>query len=342
MRNSKTIIPNSIHQYSIMTHKNIKLETLMHRYFILLIAILLPQHAFSQKVISDYKAKKISQHTYVIHGPKETPNPENRGFMNNPAFIVADKGVIIIDPGSTSEVGKMVLENIKAITPKPVTHVFNTHIHGDHWLSNNSIRKAFPEIIVIADPRMIKKAKAGDGQSWIDLLDRLTDGASRGTKIMYPNKSATNNDHLKIHNFNFKIHTEGKGHSDSDIMIEFIEDSVLFTGDNVAYKRIIRLDDGSFRDNIKACDKAINLNLKHYVPGHGPTGDVSIIKIQKDYLTILYKQVGHYYEEGLADFEMKPMIVKSLKAYKNWAGFDEQIGKHISLATLEIEQAEFE
>ena len=314
----------------------------MYRYFILLLVSLLPLQAFSQKLMSDYKAEKISQHTYVIHGPRETPNPENRGFMNNPAFIVADKGVIIIDPGSTEEVGRMVLKNIRSVTSLPVTHVFNTHVHGDHWLSNDTIKKAFPEITVIADPRMINKAKSGEAQSWVDLLDRLTEGASRGTKIMYPNKSVTNNDHFKIHNFNFKIYTAGKAHSDSDIMIQFIEDSVMFTGDNVAYKRIIRLDDGSFRDNITACDIAIKLNLKHYVPGHGPTGDASIVKTQRDYLTILYKQVGHYYEEGLADFEMKPKIIESLKAFKNWPGFDKEVGKHISLAMLEIEQAEFE
>ncbi len=314
----------------------------MYQFITLLLISLLPLQAYSQKLMSDYKAEKISQHTYVIHGPKETPSPENRGFMNNPAFIVADKGVIIIDPGSTEEVGKMLLKNIRSITKLPVTHIFNTHVHGDHWLSNDAIKQSYPDITVIADPRMIVKAKAGEGQNWIDLFNRLTEGASHNTKIMYPNKTATNNDHFKIHNFNFKIYTAGIAHSDTDIMIEFVEDSVMFTGDNVSYQRIIRLDDGNFKDNINACDIAIKLGLKHYVPGHGPTGDVSIIKMQRDYLAIIYKQVAHYYEEGLADFEMKPKIVKSLKAFKNWAGFDKQVGKHISLAMLEIERAEFE
>ena len=314
----------------------------MYRCLILFILVLVPFQVYSQKAISDYQADKVSQHVYVIHGPKEMPNPGNRGFMNNPAFIVADKGVIIVDPGSTEEVGRMVLNKIKAITSKPVTHVFNTHIHGDHWLGNDAIKQLFPDITVIADPRMIKKAKAGDAQSWIVLLDNLTEGASRGTEIMYPNKAVVNGDKFKIHNFNFKIYTAGKGHSDSDIMIEFVEDSVLFTGDNVTYERVVRLDDGGFRDNIMACDKAIGLNLKHYVPGHGPTGTIDIVKQQRNYLATLYKKVKHYYGEGLEDFEMKPKVVASLQAFKDWSGFDEQVGKHISLAMLEIEQAEFE
>jgi len=162
----------------------------MYRCLMLFVLVLVPFQVYSQKAISDYQADKVSQHVYVIHGPKEMPNPGNRGFMNNPAFIVADKGVIVVDPGSTEEIGRMVLNNIKAITSKPVTHVFNTHIHGDHWLGNDAIKQLFPDITVIADPRMIKKAKAGDAQSWIVLLHDLTEGAREGTEIMYPNKAA--------------------------------------------------------------------------------------------------------------------------------------------------------
>jgi hypothetical protein len=35
---------------------------------------------------------------------------------------------------------------------------------------------------------------------------------------------------------------------------------------------------------------------------------------------------------------MKPEIVKQLARFANWSGFDENIGKHISLMVLEIEQ----
>ena len=125
-------------------------------------------------------------------------------------------------------------------------------------------------------------------------------------------------------------------------MIELVEDSLLFTGDIVAYQRILRLDDGSFRDNIVFCDKAINLKLKHYVPGHGKTGDVSIVKLQKEYLSTLYTQVGEYYKEGLEAYEIKPKVVEKLAKFHSWSGFDSEVGKQVSQAVLEIEQSEFE
>ncbi|MCW8956131.1 MAG: MBL fold metallo-hydrolase [Gammaproteobacteria bacterium] len=308
----------------------------------LLFAPFILAHAQSSDTFEQYQAQKVSSHVWVIHGPLGIPSVQNRGFMNNPAFIIADKGVIVVDPGSTEEVGEMLLQRIRRLTQLPITHVLNTHVHGDHWLANDALKQAYPDISIMADPRMIKKAKAGAGQSWLESMERMTEGLSRGTQIVYPDKAVADGAEFKIHGLNFRIHSVGIGHSDSDIMIELVDDSLLFTGDNVAYQRIIRMDDGSFRDNIAACERAIGLQLKHYVPGHGPTGDVSRVVAMQQYLQIIYQSVVELYAEGLSDFEMKPLIVKKLVAYQDWSGFDQELGKSISLAVLEVERAEFE
>ena len=88
----------------------------------------------------DYPPQEIAPGVYVIHGPKELPSPENQGFMNNPAWIVTDDGVVVVDPGSSVQVGEMVLARIEKTTDKPILAVFNSHIHGDHWLGNQAIR----------------------------------------------------------------------------------------------------------------------------------------------------------------------------------------------------------
>jgi len=300
------------------------------------------QSVFANQYFDQFKADKITDNVYVIHGPLEFPNAKNRGFMNNPAFIVAEKSVVVIDPGSTYEVGEMVMKVIRSITDKPISHIFNTHVHGDHWLANDIILQNYPKATIIADPRMIKKSKAGEGQDWLDYMIRLTDGIAKGTKIVYPTSAAADGEQLSIAGLTFKLHSVGIGHSDTDIMIEYVEGSTLFTGDNVAYKRILRMDDGGFRDVIKSLDKAISLDLKHYVPGHGPSGDVKLVHIQREYFDTLYTQVGIYTDEGLEDFEMKSKIMPLMLRFINWHGFDDQFGKHISLAKLEFEKAEFE
>jgi len=314
----------------------------MKKIFILFVLFFSSSNVIADRFFDGLEAQKINPTVYVIHGPRELPSAENRGFMNNPAFIIADKSVIVVDPGSSQQTGAMVLREIKKVTDKPVSYIFNTHVHGDHWLANDIIKQSYPKVEIIADPRMIKKARAGAAQSWIDTMLKLTEGATKGTKIAYPETAVSDGKQLKLAGLTFKIHTIGVSHSDTDIMIEYVEGSTFFTGDNVGYTRILRMSDGGFRDSIKALDRAISLNKKHYVPGHGPSGDVKIVKLQREYFNTLYTQVEKYYEDGLEDFEMKPKIEAALSKFKNWSGFEHELGKHISLAKLEVEKAEFE
>jgi len=58
----------------------------------------------------EFRAEKISNHVYVIHGPLESPKNTNEGFMNNPALILTDEGVVIIDPGSIAHTDSAYLE----------------------------------------------------------------------------------------------------------------------------------------------------------------------------------------------------------------------------------------
>lgn len=292
--------------------------------------------------MTGYNTEKIAANTYVVHGPLDMPNATNKGFMNNPAFVVTSEGVVVIDPGSSVFVGEALLKRIAEITDKPVTHIFNSHVHGDHWLANDAFAKVNSDVKIYAHPEMIKEASEGGAKSWLDLLDNLTEGASRGTKAVIPAEALTDGQEIKTGGITFRAHLSKIAHTKTDAMIEVIGESVLFAGDNLTYKRMTRMDDGSFRGNIAALDKAMSLDVKVVVPGHGPTGDKEIIKPLHDYLNTIYSRANEMREEGLEDFEMKDKIAAEVTAYESWPGFEEGFGKHISLAVLESEQAEFE
>ena len=95
--------------------------------------------------VGEFAFEEVATNVYVMHGPLEEPNPDNHGFMNNPALIVGDEGLILIDPGSTLQVGMKILEEMEKVSTKPVLAVFNSHIHGDHWLGNQAVRQAYPD-----------------------------------------------------------------------------------------------------------------------------------------------------------------------------------------------------
>jgi len=188
-------------------------------------------------------------------------------------------------------------------------------------------------------PAMIKKISDGEGEHWVNMMDESTNGYTKGTKAIPPTIASNEGDKYTIGGTTFKIYAPEKAHSHTDIMIEVVEESVIFTGDNVLNQTIARMIDGTFKGNIAACDKIAAVKAKHYVPGHGPTGDVSIVTHYRNYLATLFENVKQQYDLGKADFEMKDSIVAKLKPYQPWNRFDLEVGKHIGLAVLELESS---
>lgn len=307
----------------------------------LLSLLLLLSPLSSASPVADQAPDKVGPNSYVIHGPLGRPSPENRGFMNNPGFIVTSAGVVIIDPGGSVQTGEMVLRQIKIITDQPIAAVFNTHIHGDHWLGNQAIRKRYPDAPIYGHQRMFELIKAGEGKNWQDTMLRLTQGATKGTGIVGPNQVVAGDQSITVGNTQFNIIYEPKAHSDSDIMIEIPSEDLLFLGDNVLSNRLGQMTHGTFIGNIKAIDLALKSKVKNFVPGHGLTGNDSIPKAYKRYLKLLRDKIAELLEEGIEDFEMKPMILKTVAEYATWSGFEDEVGRHISLAFLEVEAEQF-
>ncbi len=288
-----------------------------------------------------HKFEKITDNVYVMHGPLDEPNSENRGFMNNPGLIVGATGAVIVDPGSAYAVGKNILAAAEKITDKPIVAVFDTHVHGDHWLGNQAIVERYPNVKIYAHPNMIAQAKSGEGDRWIALMDDLTQGATKGTIATYPTNATKNLQIISAGGERFKIHHDitGVAHTNTDIMVEHIKSKTLFLGDNGLLHRHGRFDNTSdMHGNIAQLKYAIDLGMAYYVPGHGPTGNAeSTVKPFLNYLLIVRDEVKKGYEEDLADYEIKSLADKKLTAYQNWHGYESNMGKHIGKMFSEIE-----
>ena len=135
--------------------------------------------------------EQVAPDVYVIHGPTEQPNPGNQGFMNNPAFIVTDAGVVVVDPGGSVQIGDMLMARIEKITDKPVLAVFNSHIHGDHWLGNQAVRARYPDVPIYGHERVKPKIIAGAGTQWINLMLRLPRTVPRSSRRIIRSRTVT-------------------------------------------------------------------------------------------------------------------------------------------------------
>jgi len=289
----------------------------------------------------DWAPEQVAPDVYVIHGPTEQPSPSNQGFMNNPAFVVTDEGVVVVDPGGSVQIGEMVLARIEKITDKPIVAVFNTHIHGDHWLGNQAIRAKYPAVPIYGHERVDPKVQAGAGMQWVQLMLTLTEQATLGTEVVGPDHAVRDGDEIKAGGLTYVIMNNDKAHTDTDIMLHVKEIGVMFLGDNAGHGRILRHENGSFAGNIVALENALASGAAVFVPGHGRTGGAEVATQYRDYLHTLYSTVQQGVEDGLADFEIRPLLLPKLEPWTQWAGFDTELGSHISGAFLEAEAAAF-
>jgi glyoxylase-like metal-dependent hydrolase (beta-lactamase superfamily II) len=296
------------------------------------------------KDIKELTLTKMTDSVYVIHGIQAMPDKTNKGFISNSGIVVSDDGVVIIDTGGSLQVGEMVLEKIREVTDKPVIAVFNTHLHGDHWLGNVAVRKAYPEVRIYAHERAIERLSNGEGKQWLDIFMQATDNSVKGTTAVLPDSALKGGETIDLAGNAYKIHHTGHAHSDSDIMIEYPDEKTLFAGDIVIYGNVVsaaRPEDFSAKGQIKAIEYALSLPIDVYVPGHGPAGGREIPEATKQFLEVLYASVENYYDEGLSDFEMRDKVVADLKEFSDWSGY-EGIGRLISFVYQQVEASEFE
>jgi glyoxylase-like metal-dependent hydrolase (beta-lactamase superfamily II) len=70
------------------------------------------------------KIEKVAENLYFIFGAG-----------GNTAVYVAADGVVLVDTKNPNN-GQAILDQVRSVTPKPITHIINTHTHGDHNGSN--------------------------------------------------------------------------------------------------------------------------------------------------------------------------------------------------------------
>jgi len=287
------------------------------------------------------KPKQIGPHTYVIeHGPHDEDKSISYGFHNNPGVVLTEAGVVVIDTGSSYEIGKMILSRISSITSKPITHIFTTHFHGDHWLANQALVEAYPNVKTIAHPHLIELLKGGDDKFWLrEFSNRLGD-AFTGTKAVIPNTTAASNDY-KIGGITFRVSLFDKAHTATDLMVYVVEDGVLFTGDIVNREHLSFMGHGNFKGAYEATQLAISLHPKYVVVGHGRSGSVELLSIFSKFYLTLRTVIGKYHEQGMADFEMKPKVIADLAPFQAWHDFDRRIGQYVSQMISELEAESF-
>jgi len=310
----------------------------MCRYLLILLTLLITSVSFAveqKPSLTNPNMTQVSPRVFALIGDMDVPNADNAGFICNSAFVITDDGVVVIDPGGSLQVGRMIIKEIRKQTSKPITHVFNTHHHADHWMGNQAFAELDSKPIIMGHPIMRDSANE-IGEQWIQIISNLTKGKNTGTKVSLPTKLLRGDEVLNIGGVTFSLYHPQHAHTKGDLAIYIPEEKTLIAGDILFYLRTPGFQDASPLGNKKALEYLETLDLEKVIPGHGPVTDKSGIRYMIDYVSLLHSQVKHHFEKGLEDYEMKNKI--DVQDYKSMSGFKERFGINVNRMYLEVEQ----
>jgi glyoxylase-like metal-dependent hydrolase (beta-lactamase superfamily II) len=148
------------------------------------------------------------------------------GQGGNSAVFVRDDGVLLVDTKLANN-GQALLDQIKKVTNKPVTHIVNTHTHGDHT-GSNSFFPASVEIVTQENTATnMKKMEAFQtAEGKVGLPDRTF----KDKMTLFKGKESVD------------LYYFGAGHTNGDAFVVFRDARVMHAGDIFAAKGLPLLD----------------------------------------------------------------------------------------------------
>jgi glyoxylase-like metal-dependent hydrolase (beta-lactamase superfamily II) len=241
------------------------------------------------------KLEKISRRVYA--------NTEGKSG-GNVGIIVTDRRVIAVDsqyPMSGADFRKSILE----ITPKPVTHLLLTHVHGDHVFGNQH----FEDTNIVSDYKLKEKMQENLKSTWSEEgIKKMLDDVKRnqperihlyqGIRIVLP--KTTFKKSYKVGDTSI-VNTGG--HTDCSSYVYVPEDKVLFAGDNLFIGRFPWAGDPTVNPDhwIKALSKYIRMDVQKIVPGHGPLCDKSEVERQLKWFKTIRRRMKLMINKGIPD-----------------------------------------
>lgn len=290
--------------------------------------------------VADYamRAAKVNEGVYAVITPaRDFPNPDNKGWNSNSAFVVTKEGVLVIDTGSSETIGQALKKTIASVTDKPVRWIINTHGHADHWLGNAAFTGA--EIVASSTVRgRIEKESA----EWVERFNNMTQGATGKSRISKPTRVVDVRTVTSFGEVKAELIPSQDSHSPGDLVVWLPGKGVLVTGDVVYSDRLPATFDAKVPQWTTFLRELEALKPAKVIPGHGNVADAAAIRRQREYFESLWKLVQTGYDDAKPDFEILPTVRQQLAGYaKHYPDFEQYIGQSVSHVYLQVEATAF-
>ena len=288
------------------------------------------------KPLPAVKTVKVNERVYALLGPTELPNAHNGGYMVNSTLIIGDQGAIIVDTGFSGEIGAHIRKAAEKLTKLPITHIVNTHHHGDHSLGNTVFAGA--EII---SSENCKKLVIDTGADWIAMGESMIGRKLPNTQVIPATRTYASQTRTaaEINGVRIEFWVPEAAHTRGDMLMWLPDDKVLIGGDVLVNTVTPAFRDAEVKLWVETLAQVQQYPAKTIIPGHGPLMTMQQAGKLHKQMASFYAGVEKVYKAGGAEADVRKQV--SLKEWQKLKHFDEQMGGNINRTWLQVEAENF-
>ncbi|MEQ9675587.1 MAG: MBL fold metallo-hydrolase [Roseovarius indicus] len=186
----------------------------------------------------------------------------------NSGVIIGDESVMIVEAQATPRLANKVIEKVREVTDKPITHLVMTHYHAVRVLGASAYDA--PQVIMSDVTRsMVAERGQEDWDSEFQRFPRLFEGHESIPGLTWPTTTFSDTMTVYLGNRRVDLMHLGRAHTAGDIVIHVPDENVMFTGDIVEYHSACYCGDGHFSDWGDTLDEIKWFDVDAIAPGRG-------------------------------------------------------------------------
>jgi glyoxylase-like metal-dependent hydrolase (beta-lactamase superfamily II) len=241
---------------------------------------------------------QLSGSAYAIIGETSNRSSTNLGNNANFGFIVGPTSVLLIDAGAGTLAAKAIEQQVRQITPLPISHVINTGGQDHRWLGNSYFQQQGAKIIASQAATEDHNERAGDQLQGLN--NTLDQDPMAGLAATTAEITFEQNYQFTFANLDIKLHHQGPAHTPGDSWVYIPQLKLLFTGDIAYGDRMLGVIDVSDSQSwVEVFEAMAQLDTQQVVPGHGQVSTMTRLKQETyDYLVYLRTHVGEFIDAG--------------------------------------------
>ena len=186
----------------------------------------------------------------------------------NSGVIIGDDSVMIIEAQATPRLAQKVIDCVRQVTDKPISHLVLTHYHAVRVLGASAYGAG--QVIMSAAARaMVAERGQEDWDSEFGRFPRLFEGHESIPGLTWPSTTFTGRMSIYLGQRRVDLLQVGRAHTAGDVVVHVPDQNVMFTGDIVEYHSACYCGDGYFHDWPATLEQIRSFDLDAIAPGRG-------------------------------------------------------------------------